>query len=394
MIYRKLGNTGVEVGEIGMGLEHLLDKEESVVVETIKTAIEGGVNYFDCLSLADYSEELKTNEGYVKLGKALKGFRDKVNLTFLAFVTRPVSYVQADFECFLRELNTNYTDTFLLACCDKIAEYETATGIGSLLEYAKKLKAEGKAKYIGLATHNTEIAYKAINSNSFDLLMYPINPAFDVIDDEEKFNSEILENLWDAAKGYNQTGRNNTQPRKNIYSECERKGMGLVAMKPFGGGFLLDFEKDAGFTPLNLLSYALTQNGVSTVIPGCSNKQEIAEILTYYSCSKEKIDYSEAVSKSRWTVKGNCLYCHHCLPCSANINIAEINRLLDYSGKSTRFDSAELQSKYENFSVKASSCTKCGECEERCPFQVEIIRRMEQAASLFEKNLKMVKKVH
>lgn len=118
-----------------MGLEYLLDKEENVVVDTIKTSIESGVNYFDCLSKLRYSEASHTNEGYLKLGKALAGLRDEVYLSFLAFVDKPLSYVQADFEFYLRVLNTGHTDVFILACCDKAVEYEAVTGSGGLLDY-------------------------------------------------------------------------------------------------------------------------------------------------------------------------------------------------------------------------------------------------------------------
>jgi predicted aldo/keto reductase-like oxidoreductase len=384
MEYRKLGKTGIEVGEIGIGLEHLLDKEEKVVIDTIKTAVKEGINYLDCLPLSEFSESTGINECYVKLGKALEGIREKVYITFLAYVNRPLSYAQADFECYLRLLNTKHTDIFFVACCDKMIDFENATGSGSLLEYAKKLRTEGKVKYIGFSTHNTEIAYKVIDSGDFDVLMYPINPAFDVIADEEKYNSDILGNIWDAAYNYTLADKSGKQPRKNIFNECERNGIGLVAMKPFAGGFILGVEKDAGFTPLNLISYVLSQNGVSTVIPGCSNQQEVEEILKYYTCSKNMLDYSEAVIKSRWSIKGNCQYCNHCLPCSANINIAEINRLLDGLNGRGALSAGISNKKYEELVVKASSCKKCGECEKRCPFQVEIIKKMEYAVKAFE----------
>lgn len=374
MNYRTLGRTGLNVSEIGLGLEHLLDKEENVVIDTISTAIKGGVNYFDCLSLLEFSESSGTNEGYIKLGKALEGLRDKVYLTFLAFASRHISYVQADFECYLKALNTDHTDIFILACCDKMVEFEEVTGGGSLLEYAKRLRAEGKVKYIGFSTHNTEIAYKVIDSGEFDVLMYPINPAFDVIDDEEKYNSDILGNIWDEAYKYTSDGKSGIQPRKNVFNECVRNGIGLVAMKPFAGGFIFGVEKDAGFTTVNLVSYALSQNGVSTVIPGCSSQQEIEEILTYHICPGEALDYSGAVAKSRWSVKGNCLYCSHCLPCKAGIDIAGINRIADN----------KLFMEYEKLTVKASSCLKCGECEKRCPFEVKVIEKMELTAKLFE----------
>ena len=385
MKYRKLGRTGLEVSEIGMGLEHLLDKEERVVIDTIRTAIKGGINYFDCLSLLEFSKDSGTNEGYVKLGKALEGLRDKVHITFLAYANRTISYAQADFECYLKALNTDHTDIFIVACCDKMVDFEKVTGSNSLLEYAKKLRSEGKVNYIGFSTHNTEIAHRVINSGEFDILMFPINPAFDAIADEEKYNSDILGNIWDAAYNYTSAGKSGLQPRKNVYNECARNGIGLIAMKPFAGGFILGVEKGAGFTPLNLVSYALSQNGVSTVIPGCSNTQEIEEILAYYTCPSDALDYSQAVAKSRWSLKGNCLYCSHCLPCSANIDIAGINKLLDNFEGNVSSNTHAIFDKYRSLAVKASSCIECGECVKRCPFQVKIIEKMKHAVEVFEK---------
>jgi predicted aldo/keto reductase-like oxidoreductase len=374
MNYRKLGRTGLLVSEIGMGLEHLLDKDEETVIETIRAAVNGGVNYFDCLPLSEFSETSGTNESYVKLGKAIEGIRSKIYLTFLGYTSRPLSYVQADFECFLRELKTDYADIFILACCDKNIEFDEVIKDGGLLDYAKKQRENGRVKYIALSTHNTEIAHKVIESGEFDVLMYPINPAFDVIGDEEKYNSDILGNIWDEAFNYKPDGKSGVMPRKDIYHECERNNIGLVGMKPFAGGFVLNVEKSAGFTPLNLISYVLSQNGVSTVIPGCACKSEIEEILTYYTCPKSELDYSEAVSKSRWTVKGSCLYCNHCLPCSAGINIGEVNKSADGLNRSV----------YDALPVKASACTECGECMKRCPFSVDIAARMKHAVNLFE----------
>jgi predicted aldo/keto reductase-like oxidoreductase len=44
----------------------------------------------------------------------------------------------------------------------------------------------------------------------------------------------------------------------------------------------------------------------------------------------------------------------------------------------------EPKASYANFSVKASSCVECGVCLERCPFDVEIIDKMREAAAVFE----------
>lgn len=377
MNYRTLGRTNLRVSEISMGLEHLLSKDQDTVTNTIKAAIDAGVNYFDCLSTAEYAENTKTNEGYERLAIAIDGQREKLTLTFLAFVNRPLAYTQGDFECFLKTLNTGCADIFIVACCDKQVELDAVAAPGGLLEYAKALRAEGKIKHIGFSTHNSEIAHKVIESGEYDVLMYPINPAFDVVANEEVFNSDILGNIWDAAYNYAVAPENTPQPRKDVYAACEQHNIGLVAMKPFAGGFIFEVEKDAGFTALNLVSYALEQVGVSAVIPGCTSPEEIGEILSYYTAPAAARDYSEAVAKSRWSAKGHCLYCNHCLPCPANIDIARVNKLLNSAD-------ADAAQKYAALNVKASACLKCGICESRCPFEVKVIDRMASAAEVFE----------
>ena len=39
---------------------------------------------------------------------------------------------------------------------------------------------------------------------------------------------------------------------------------------------------------------------------------------------------------------------------------------------------------YAGFPVKTSACVECGACVERCPFGVEIIAKMREAATLLE----------
>ena len=294
-------------------------------------------------------------------------------LTFLAYVSKPLPHVRAEFDCYLRALGTDHTDIFLIACCDKPVDFDAATEPGGLLELAKQLRAEGKARHIGFSTHGTELAHKAIPCGDFDVLMYPVNPAFDVLDDEETYHSDILGNIWDRAYEYAPGQGSGALPRKSVYAACEWVGVGLVAMKPFAGGFILGVEKRAGFTPLNLVSYALAQNGVSTVIPGCANLRELKEILKFHTAPPKALDFSGAVAKSRWSVRGHCLYCSHCLPCTAGIDIAKVNKALD------SLDAAQ----YAALDVKASACAQCGKCMERCPFGVDVIARMEQAAMVF-----------
>jgi len=411
MKYRILGRTGLKVSEIGMGLEHLLVKDEQTIIDTIKAAVGGGVNYLDCHVSHDFKEDSVEYDGYVKLGKAFKGIRDKLYISYITFYKqRSAEYTQPRFDFFLDALGTTHVEVFMIQFCDKNSDYDEIMGENSAYAHAKKMQAEGKVRFIGLSTHSTEIALKAIKSDKFDVLMFPINPAFDVLTDGKKYDTDKIETLWTAAEDFkadenecvvnkagenkaddnetvdNKTGANNagvnrlykSQPRKNVYIECEKNNIGLVAMKIFAGAFIFGVEKEAGFTPVNLTSYALAQAGVSTVVPGCTTPEEINQILEYNKASDAERDYSEAVAKSRWSVTGNCIYCNHCMPCPVDINISQINKTIDSAGISIKSE------KNKTLLVKASSCTQCGTCETRCPFDVKIIERMEKVSLILD----------
>jgi predicted aldo/keto reductase-like oxidoreductase len=78
---------------------------------------------------------------------------------------------------------------------------------------------------------------------------------------------------------------------------------------------------------------------------------------------------------------GQCVYCQHCLPCPQGI---EVGWVLWYVDQARGGVSDDLRSGYAGFPVKASACVECGECVERCPFDVNILARLRQAVEIFE----------
>ena len=391
MKYRGVGRTGIEVSEVGMGLEHLLDKDEQTVIDTVRAAIDGGVTYFDCHPGHDYDQRPDPGryQGYQMLGKALAGLRDRVTISYIASCNeRGADIAPVCFEGYLRALGTDHTDVFIIQFCDKLKEYADITGENGLLAYAQRMRAEGKARYIGISTHSMDIAMRAIHSGAFDMLMFPVNPAFDVLSDEQEYNEDYIGNLWDRAYEYKADG-NGRLPRKSVYSACEQRGVALVAMKPFAGGFMFGADKDAGFTPVSLMGYALAQPGLSTVVPGCESPDQIRDILRYYTCTDEERDYSGAIAKSRWRVMGNCLYCNHCLPCPAGINIGQVNKLQNSLEGGMPADHPGALDAYAALPVKASACIRCGICEARCPFDVPVMAMMAKAERVFEDHIKI-----
>lgn len=187
--------------------------------------------------------------------------------------------------------------------------------------------------------------------------------------------------------------------KKSLLKACVAHNVGVVAMKPYAGGKLLSKErtirmaryqmggdalkisKSVSITPVQCLSYTLAQEGVSTIVPGCTNLEQLMATLAYLEAPDEEKDFSEIIAEFKQYVGGECVYCNHCLPCPSEIDIGQTIRLLEIAQQHL---TRELQTAYNALSSKASDCTQCGACVERCPFGVDVIAKMEQAVRMFE----------
>jgi len=382
MQYRKLGRTELDVGVVGLGTEFLWHEPKEVVLSVVDEAIENGVNYMD---LWMPSPEVRDN-----VGVALQGKREKVILAGHLgstlkdnqyYRTRDKSMCEEYINDFLTRLKTNYIDILMLHFIDEQDDYDNVFTNEGILEMAQKLKKEGKARYIGMSSHKVPVSLNAVNSGYIDVLMFPVNAAFDVLPGDTQ-----LEALWekDSYIQIDEKGYKPTHSRKELYASCVKKNVGIIAMKPYAGGWLLGGKDDSSLvlSPIQCINYSLSQPGVCVVVPGCKNIKEMQDALSYLNASDEKKDYSEAISKSKLNLKGSCMYCNHCLPCSTNIDIAATTRIADSAVKGIN-DS--LRSKYDKLDRKASNCIKCGECMKRCPFDVNVISNMQRAINLFER---------
>ena len=141
------------------------------------------------------------------------------------------------------------------------------------------------------------------------------------------------------------------------------------------------FTKSAKITPIQCLSYALDQKGVSTVIPGCASLEQLQAAYAYLGATEAEKDYTALILDFAQYKTGQCVYCNHCLPCPSDIDIGLTLRLLQKAQKEL---APEVRTKYGEMPAKASDCIRCGDCMERCPFGVDVISHMEQAADRFE----------
>lgn len=188
--------------------------------------------------------------------------------------------------------------------------------------------------------------------------------------------------MYDFGHGDYAIGSNNE--RQDLYRRCEKEGVGISVMKPFNAGQLLDAAKSPfhqALTTSQCIQYALDKPGVLTVVGGPGNVEQLKEILTYLDTTDEERDYSVIGSFTPDDSVGKCVYCKHCHPCPAGLNIGLINKYYDLS----RQGDPMAKDHYLTLEKTASDCIKCGHCNKRCPFKVQQQERMEEIKNYFGK---------
>ena len=169
----------------------------------------------------------------------------------------------------------------------------------------------------------------------------------------------------------------------SLYRRCEKEGVGISVMKAFSGGQLLDAKTSPfgqALTEYQCLQYALDKPGVLTVLPGIRGKADLDRILGFLEAEPGETDYSVIGSFTPQDASGKCVYCNHCKPCPAGLDIGLINKYYDLAKAGDRL----AYNHYEKLEKKASDCLKCGHCNHRCPFHVDQVSRMETIASYFD----------
>ena len=380
MDYRLLGNTGMKVSVIGMGCEGFAEDDYLMTAKMFDTAEDLGINYFDL-----YAADPKVRKA---VGEAIKGRREKFIIqAHLCSVwekeqyvrTRNLKKVKKHFNELMELLGTSYLDVGMIHYCDSDKDWEDIVKNG-ILDFAKELKAQGTIRHIGLSSHNPLVAEKAILEGGIEVLMFAVNPCYDL-----QPAGEDVEELW-ADKTYVETYVNMDPDRRRLYELCEKKGVGITVMKAFGGGDLLNAELSPAGVALTVnqcIHYALSRPGVAVVLAGAHDTDQLKKSAGYCDSSDEERDYAQAFSTfPRVSWEGHCMYCSHCAPCPKQIDIASVTKFLNLAGTKKEIPET-VREHYKSLAHHGGECIECGACQKRCPFHVSIIENMKKAELCF-----------
>lgn len=330
---RIFGRTLVEVNRLGFGGIPIQRLELSEAIETIRHAVERGINFID------------TARGYTISEKYIGYALNKVDRSKLFIATKSMarSYedMKNDIEISLQNLQTSYIDLYQVH--NLTSEKDLDIVLNGAYKALREAKKEGKIKYIGITSHNYDFLWNILDLDLFDSIQFPYN---------------IVENK-----------------SKDLFKKAHDLKVGTICMKPLAGGAI-----DNG---LIAIKYLLNDENVDVIIPGVSSKVEIDNniLASKGEYSLEEKNYIDKITK---TLDNDfCRRCGYCLPCPKGIDIPSC---FLFEGYYSRYDLKDWAVKrYDSLKHKASECVSCGACIIKCPYNLNIPKKLKEVANVFEK---------
>jgi len=296
IIYRTLGKTGMKIPVISFGVMRADNPN------LCKAAYEKGINFFDT------ANGYQNGNNETMLGNLLKNYpRDSF---YLATKVKPAGVdregkpsSQTTAEDFLEKFNTSlsrlqmdYVDILYIHIVSNPELIEHKPLINTL----KKLKRDGKIRFMGFSTHSNEAAV--------------INAAADT-------------NNWDVILTAYNFMQTYTRKKKKTIKKATEAGIGVIAMKTMAGGGFVDKEKTKAINTTAALKWALSNPGITTTIPGMTDFDQLdlnVEILSDISISEsEKKNLLLASAETGLY----CTACRKCIPaCPMNLPVPDLMR--------------------------------------------------------------------
>ena len=336
MRYKILGKTGLKVSELAFGAIQITRIDQKDAIDLIRFAYDSGINLIDTANSYFNSEEI--------LGEALKGIREKVYIISKSGKIDKKNFLH-DLDTSLKRLKTDYIDIYFFHGISKNNEFDQIEGSG-VIEALIKERDKGKVNFIGFSCHNPVVIERFFKVKDFSVLMIPLN----------FITTEYVE--------------------ENLLYKFSQNKTGLLAMKPFGGGRLMDIEICFKF---------LKQYPQVIPVAGMQSIDELKQNLIYIAKDDKltKADYKRIKELSEELGTKFCRGCGYCMPCEEKgIEITDINFIEVYYKQFPHnvFWNIDLDGKVE----AARECIECGKCSEKCPFDLNVPEIIKKNIAFFD----------
>lgn len=357
---RRFGKTGLETSILGFGGFHLLEIPGREAEFLLNTYLDAGGNYIE--TAASYGN----GESELKVGKVMASRRKECILATKTGARDSAGCMES-LENSLRNLQTDYIDLLIMHGVGTMEDLKRILGPGGAMEAFLAAKREGKVGHVGISMHGqADVLIEALRQYPFDAVMTIINYY-------DRFNfPEVEETLLPLAA---------------------EKDTAIIVMKPVADGLLWQSAPTA-------FRYALTRPA-SVVVAGINTREMLQADLDYVNRFKPMTAEEEGGLFLNAPELGDyvCRQCEDCLPCPEGIPISEIFKYEGYFDRQMRdgkvrnaadfalrdrlrfwFGNKELaMERYGRLPVKADKCTECGLCSLKCPYDIDIVRKLQIA---------------
>jgi predicted aldo/keto reductase-like oxidoreductase len=364
MQYRKLGKTGIDISALGFGAMRLPMKDDHVefesAVRAIQRSFELGVNFVDTAYM--YCND----ESQIAVGKALKGWRDKVYLsTKNHYKGESGAEWRKLLDISLERLDQEYIDFYNMHGLTWEQWSGPVTKKGGPFDEAVRARDEGLFRYFCLSCHDTPDNMKKLI-------------------DTGEFTSMILQ--------YNLVDTTNEVAIDHAYE----KGLGVFVMGPVAGGRLLEGAATvrevlggvAASAPDLALRFVLDNPHVTCAMSGMGSIEMVEENCA--TASREEPLSDDERTRIRAMIEENkrladlyCTNCKYCMPCSNDVdipaNFSLMNAYRVYGLEKWAKQTYSGMGK-DNKKLPASECKECGECLDKCPQNIPIIDQLKEVA--------------
>ena len=350
IITRKLGNTGIEVPIVSMGVMRADNPN------LVRAALKAGIKHFDTA----HGYQRGNNE--VMLGEVLKehprdsfvvgtkikpDHYDRTTGTYGPELTK--ESIIEKFETSLERLQMDYVDILYLhgVRSEKPILNKTIT------DAYTEIRKQGKARYLGISTHSNEpdVIQAIIDSDVYEIVLTAIN-----------FKQDHIDRL-----------------KKKIALAVE-KGIGIIGMKTMAGAFV-DRERTIPINCKAALKWVLQDPNVHTTIPGITNIEQLTEnmsVMENLNLSEEEKNHLEEARLSAG------LYCDGCMECISKckkkLPVNDIMRAFMYTYGYKQFDKAYTL--LDETDIPENPCDGCSDCPVTCRKGFNVYNRIADVSRL------------